>query len=131
MLDENPEGSYLLFAGDDSHLTFGQIASYDLSGTYLATLSACQTALGDKGKVDEISGLAQQFEIQGAAAVIASLWEVNDTSTADFMIEFYSRLKQGISRVEALQAAQLKLLSSPDKQHPYYWAPFILIGDWR
>jgi len=133
LLNDNPRGSYLLFAGDDNRLSFREIPSYPLQRTYLATLSACETALGDKGEGSEISGLAYQFEKRGAGSVIASLWKVNDASTADFMTVFYSHLKKpGVSKAESLQAAQLKLLSSNgDTQHPYFWAPFILIGDWR
>ena len=132
--NDQPQESFLLMAGADggSRLTFREIPLLPLSWTYLATLSACQTALGDKGEGSEISGLAYEFEQQGAATVVASLWAVNDASTADFMIEFYSKLRlPEVSKAEALQAAQLKLLSSPETQHPYFWAPFIMIGDWR
>lgn len=132
--NDRPQESFLLMAGGrgSNRLTFREISLLPLERTYLATLSACQTALGDKGEGSEISGLAYEFEQQGAATVVASLWAVNDASTADFMIEFYSRLRQPeVSKAEALQAAQLKLLAAPETQHPYFWAPFIMIGDWR
>ncbi|MBW4442625.1 MAG: CHAT domain-containing protein [Plectolyngbya sp. WJT66-NPBG17] len=69
----------------------------------------------------------------GARSTLATLWSVNDNSTADLMTEFYrslSQQKQNMSKAESLRQAQLKLLKDPNYQHPFYWSPFILIGHW-
>lgn len=95
----------------------------------LLILSACQTAAGDKRAALGLAGVAVR---SGARSTIATLWSVQDSSTAELMAQFYTALKQpGISRAEALRQAQLSLLRSPNYQHPYYWAPFVLIGNWR
>lgn len=92
-------------------------------------LSACQTAAGDKRAALGLAGVAVR---SGARSTIATLWSVQDNSTAELITHFYAALKQpGITRAEALRQAQLSLLRSPDYQHPYYWAPFVLVGNWR
>ncbi|MEQ8753527.1 MAG: CHAT domain-containing protein [Coleofasciculus sp. G1-WW12-02] len=94
----------------------------------LLVLSACQTATGDKRAALGLAGLAVR---SGARSTIATLWSVNDQSTANTMIEFYRHLRQGDgNRAEALRQAQLSLLKQKAYQHPYYWAPFILVGNW-
>ncbi|KYC35313.1 hypothetical protein WA1_09195 [Scytonema hofmannii PCC 7110] len=94
----------------------------------LLILSACQTAAGDKRAVLGLAGVAVQ---SGARSTLATLWAVRDESTAELMSKFYSELnKAGISKAEALRQAQISLLKSPQYQHPYYWAPFVLVGNW-
>jgi CHAT domain-containing protein len=93
----------------------------------LLVLSACQTAKGDKRSALGIAGVAAQA---GARSTIATLWLVDATSNAQLMGEFYSGLKNGLDKAEALRQAQLTLLSNPKYQHPYYWSPFILVGSW-
>ncbi|NER21755.1 MAG: CHAT domain-containing protein [Symploca sp. SIO1C2] len=95
----------------------------------LLVLSACQTATGDKMAALGLAGFAVR---SGARSTLATLWQVNDESTAEFMVEFYSSLTQpsGITKAEALRTAQLKLLEQPQYQHPFYWAPFVLVGNW-
>jgi CHAT domain-containing protein/tetratricopeptide (TPR) repeat protein len=134
LLNEHPEASYLVLAGTDesAHLTFRDIVLLDLYDVDLTVLSACETAVGDHGEGKEIAGLAYNFEQTGAAAVIASLWRVNDTSTSGLMTRLYRNLRQGeTTKSAALREAQLTLRHSEDYAHPYYWAPFILIGNWR
>ena len=129
---EAPEQSYLLMAGPtDSKLTFDEIGQLEVGQTRLVTLSACQTALGERGQGQEIAGLAYGFEKAGAATVIASLWSVNDESTRELMVKFYSNLKSGMSKAEAMREAQIALMKNPVYRHPYYWAPFLVIGSWR
>lgn len=95
----------------------------------ILVLSACQTATGDKRAALGLAGVAVR---SGARSTIATLWSVQDNSTAELITHFYTALKQpGITRAEALRQAQLSLLRSPDYQHPYYWAPFVLVGNWR
>jgi CHAT domain-containing protein len=120
------------------------------------TLSACETAASDgrSGK-----GLAAAAEASGAQSVLGSLWSVNDASTSQLMQQFYTNLKSGMGKVESLRLAQLSLLGAQSQvvstanrgglgvtpkagvlsannaqkgfADPFYWAPFILIGDWR
>ncbi len=94
----------------------------------LLILSACETATGDNRAPLGLAGVAVR---SGAKSTLATLWPVNDQSTAKFMINFYQALnQQGASRAEALRQAQLSLLQDENYQHPYYWAPFVLIGNW-
>lgn len=94
----------------------------------LLVLSACQTASGDQRAALGLAGLAVR---SGARSVVATLWAVNDHSTAELMAVFYQHLMRQLDRSSALRQAQLNLLHSDVYEHPYYWAPFILIGDWR
>lgn len=95
----------------------------------LLILSACQTATGDRRAALGLAGVAIR---SGARSTIATLWSVQDNSTTELITQFYNHLKQpNMTRAEALRQAQLSLLRSPDYQHPYYWAPFVLIGNWR
>ncbi len=94
----------------------------------LLVLSACQTAAGDKRAALELAGVAVR---SGARSTLATLWSVKDESTAQLMAEFYRLLAQpGVSKAEALRQAQLAVLKQPQFQHPFYWAPFILVGNW-
>lgn len=94
----------------------------------LLVLSACQTAKGNDRAALGMAGVAVR---SGARSTIATLWSVQDQSTAEFMATFYQKLTQpDISRAEALRQAQLSLLHNPQYQHPYYWAPFVLLGNW-
>jgi len=93
----------------------------------LLVLSACQTAKGDRRSPLGIAGVAAQA---GARSTVASLWLVDASSTTKLMEQFYSELKAGQPKAEALRKAQLSLLNSPEYSHPYYWAPFILVGSW-
>ncbi len=96
----------------------------------LLVLSACQTASGDKRATLGLAGLALR---SGASSTLASLWSVNDESTANLMSEFYRQLtepNQFISKAEALRQAQLSMLKNPLYDHPYFWASFVLVGNW-
>jgi CHAT domain-containing protein len=93
----------------------------------LLILSACQTAVGDKRATLGLAGVAVR---SGARSTLATLWSVQDQSTADLMTNFYKALQPGVSKAKALRQAQLSLLKSPRYRHPYYWAPFVLVGNW-
>lgn len=97
------------------------------SGIELLVLSACQTAKGDKRSALGIAGVATQA---GARSTLASLWLVEESSTAQLMEKFYQGLRNNLSKAEALRQAQLSLLASPEYNHPYYWSSFILVGSW-
>lgn len=95
----------------------------------LLVLSACQTAQGDNRAILGLAGVAIR---SGARSTLATLWSVDDQSTAQLMAEFYRLLIQGsVTKAEALRQAQLSLLKSVNYQHPYYWAPFVLVGNWQ
>ncbi|BAZ17115.1 hypothetical protein NIES4071_89930 [Calothrix sp. NIES-4071] len=103
-------------------------ASNDSNAIELLVLSACQTADGDKRAVLGLAGMAVR---SGARSTIATLWSVDDTSTSAFMVEFYKQLSlANVTKAEALRNAQIALLREPAFKHPFYWAPFVLIGNW-
>jgi CHAT domain-containing protein/tetratricopeptide (TPR) repeat protein len=105
------------------------IDAYDIQlNASLVTLSACQTGINCVSQSDEVIGLVRGFLYAGASAVMASLWSVDDRSTAEFMPDFYATLRNGASRAAALRQAQLAIKAQ--LPHPYHWAPFVLIGRW-
>jgi CHAT domain-containing protein len=80
----------------------------------------------------ELTTLSNAFKVAGVPSIIASLWEVADRSTAVFMYNFYKNLgNKDTNKSEALRATQIGMMKDPQFSHPYYWAPFILIGDWK
>ena len=94
----------------------------------LLILSACQTATGDKQAALGLAGVAVR---SGARSTLATLWSIQDDSTAQLMIEFYRAIKKpGTTKASALRQAQLSLLRSPKYHHPYYWSAFVLVGNW-
>jgi CHAT domain-containing protein/tetratricopeptide (TPR) repeat protein len=151
-----PDASFILF-GNGDRATLTEIQDWTLSNVDLVVLSACETGLGGQfGNGEEILGMGYQFQRAGARAAIASLWSLNDGGTQALMSAFYAAVKSGkMTKAEALRQAQIALIQSnsgPAKQsrgiigikpvtdglpsvvidrlsHPYYWAPFILIGN--
>lgn len=95
----------------------------------LVTLSACKTGLGKELAGEGLLGLTWAFQYAGARSVLASLWEVNDASTAELMKRFYRYLARGTGKAEALRRAQLDLLRRPATSAPFFWAAFQLSGD--
>lgn len=93
----------------------------------LLVLSACETAEGDRRATLGLAGIAAQV---GARSTLASLWIVDDSSTATFMANFYEQLQEGKTKAAALRTAQLSLINSDNYRHPFYWASFILVGSW-
>ncbi|MGK7900365.1 MAG: CHAT domain-containing protein [Hormoscilla sp.] len=94
----------------------------------LLVLSACETASGDQRAVLGLAGVAVR---SGARSTIATLWQVNDASSAVLMAEFYNQLSEaGVTKAEALRRAQLSILQQGRYSDPYYWAPFVLVGNW-
>jgi CHAT domain-containing protein len=149
--------SFLLL-GDGNVLTMDEIKNnpkLSFRGVELLTLSACQTAVVEKdssGK--EIEGFGYVAQQKGAKAILATLWSVADDSTQLLMSEFYRLRKKNsqLTKAAALQIAQQKMIAgklkssgandkrrdtndtdstSGDYSHPYYWSPFVLIGNWR
>ncbi|MBK7897542.1 MAG: CHAT domain-containing protein [Candidatus Promineifilaceae bacterium] len=127
---DNPLFSGLALA--DGWLTTIDIFNLKLRAS-LVTLSACQTGRSVIGGGDELLGLMRAFLGAGAASLIASFWAVEDQTTAWLMHQLYEKLAQGESKAAALRAAQLRFLQEPELantfHHPYFWAPFFLVGD--
>ncbi|HXE72603.1 MAG TPA: CHAT domain-containing protein, partial [Candidatus Nitrosotenuis sp.] len=132
---QEPLASYVLLAGsgEEGKLRVSEIAGLNLEKTRLVTLSACETGLAQETLEpgSDVTSLADAFNYAGSPSLVASLWSVSDESTQELMVAFYEGLRQGQSRGQSLQRAQLKLLAQPRFAHPFYWAPFILVGDWR
>jgi CHAT domain-containing protein/tetratricopeptide (TPR) repeat protein len=98
----------------------------------LVVLSACQTGLGREVRGEGLVGLTRGFMYAGAARVAASLWKVDDAATRELMGRFYrGMLKEGLRPSAALRAAQLEMWRTKRWREPYYWAAFVLQGDWR
>ena len=94
----------------------------------LLIFSACETASGDPRTALGLAGVAVR---SGARSTIATLWQVNDTSTSKFMDQLYGELGNlKTTKAEALRNSQLQMLENQNFQHPYYWAPFVLVGNW-
>jgi CHAT domain-containing protein len=139
MIEADPLKSNLRFTPtqqDDGKLTVSEIFDLDVKAN-LVTLSACETGLargtkGDFPQGDDLVGLSRAFIHAGAPSVVASLWKVSDDSTVAMMRSFYGNL-QTMPKAEALQKAQLALAKSNamTSSNPYFWAPFILVGDWK
>ena len=132
--EERPERSMLALTAQppesDGLLQMREIYGLRLRAA-LVTLSACQTALGKNVTGEGIVGFSRAFFYAGANAVMASLWNVNDASTAEFMTAFYEKLSRGESIDRAAREAKLRFLRSDDstRRHPYYWAPFVVSGN--
>jgi len=96
----------------------------------LAVLSACETGLGKWRKGEGMMSLARAFKYAGCPNIVMSLWQADDQTSADVMASFFSYLKQGLPKDQALRKAKLDFLDKGSgKQFPHYWAPFVLIGD--
>jgi CHAT domain-containing protein len=141
---------------DGGILTAEAIAGLPLQNLELAVLSACETGLGEVAGGEGVFGLQRAFHLAGARSVVASLWKVSDRGTQLLMTRFYENLWQKkMPKLEALREAQLWMLrelpkqpelmrsirglelvenQNPDREGrlpPYYWAAFVLSGDWR
>jgi tetratricopeptide (TPR) repeat protein len=145
---------------EDGILTALEVSEMDLSGLELTVLSACETGLGKQAGGEGLLGLQRAFAVAGCRSVVASLWKVDDRATQALMAAFYRVWwgKKDISRVEAVRQAQLTMLKEgvgsleskalpmrgrvgkalpvrpgrkDDRLPPYYWAAFVLSGDWR
>jgi CHAT domain-containing protein len=113
---------------EDDILYLGEIYNLSLNAD-LVVLSACETGVGKLVKGEGLIGLTRGFLYAGAANLLVSLWQVNDASTANLMIDFYQNLLAGKSKAAALREAKLRLLEQQTKYaKPYHWAPFVLIG---
>ena len=115
---------------DDGILTAFEAAQLDLWGTKLVVLSACDTGVGEVKSGEGVYGLRRALILAGAESQVMSLWPVSDRSTRDLMIGYYKGLAQNEGRGDALRRVQLQILRGKVRSHPYYWASFILAGEW-
>lgn len=143
LFSSNPEKNFIL-TGDGNRISINDLStllrSTRTGGPELLVLSACETATGDERAVLGLAGMAVR---SGARSTLATLWPVSDASTAELMGQFYQVLKETKGqKLESLRIAQLSLIESlrrdppfPQLQHlpphPYYWAPYVLVGNWR
>jgi CHAT domain-containing protein len=136
--DREPQRTSLVFSLVDAagtprngYLRLHDVYALDLNAE-LVTLSACETALGREVRGEGLVGLARGFMFAGARRVVASLWSVQDRATAELMRRFYAAmLEDGLPPAAALRAAQVSMLGEPRWSDPYFWAPFVLQGEWR
>jgi CHAT domain-containing protein len=144
--------------GDDGILTALEVASLDLSNVEVAVLSACETGLGEVAGGEGVLGLQRAFQVAGVRTTVTSMWKVPDAATQLLMQRFYENLwEKGLGKLEALREAQLWVrregrsrvtgsgesrgVRIPDQDEPssgesrnlppFYWAGFVLSGDWR
>jgi CHAT domain-containing protein/Tfp pilus assembly protein PilF len=139
MIPENPLlRSGLALSGANSHragaengiLTALQASGLNLWGTKLVTLSACDTGIGEVKDGEGVYGLRRAFFLAGTQSLVMSLWPVSDAVTREMMVDYYTGLKNGLGRGEALRQAELAMLKRKGRQHPFYWASFIESGEW-
>ena len=135
LIDERePSRSSIVFSfdddpGEDGFLEVSEISELELDSD-LVVLSACQTGRGQLLSGEGILGLSRAFLYAGARSVVVSLWNVSDISTAQLMKNFYQHLVDNAANATALRQAKLKMArSSTETRHPYYWAPFIVVGE--
>jgi CHAT domain-containing protein len=142
--DRSPMYSHLVLAQnyekerkEDGLLEAWEILNLDLKAD-LAVLSACETARGRIGAGEGMIGLTWALFVAGVPTTVVSQWKVRSDSTAELMVEFHRLLQARdakgaphVTRAEALRRAALKLLNNSQYRHPFHWAGFVLVGDWR
>ena len=94
------------------------------------TLSACDTGVGEVKNGEGVYGLRRAFVIAGAETVVMSLWPVSDPVARELMTSYYRGLKAGLGRGESLRQAQMAMFHRKGREHPFYWASFIQVGEW-
>jgi CHAT domain-containing protein len=133
--DERPDAAIVPLAptsdpADAGYLTTQDIRAMNLSSTRLVVLSACESGSFRSQRYGGLDGLSGAFIAAGVKGVVGSLWRVDDLSTTDLMAAFYDSYRSGGDAARALQAAQLRLLRSPNAalRSPAAWAAFRYVG---
>lgn len=135
MNDREPLYSRLAFSEEKGERSDGFLHTYEIFGlklhAALVTLSACNTALGKLSKGEGLIGMSRAFLTAGVPSLVVSLWSVDDDATSRIMEKFYANLARGMAKNRALQLAKIDYINAAEDAHkdPYYWAPFILMGD--
>ena len=117
--------------GQPNYLEAKDVMGMDLKGTALIALSACESGLGRVEDGDEVLGFTRSFLSAGTSTLLASLWPVSDAATETLMTTLYDDLAKGEQVQDAMRDAQRAVLANPETAHPFFWAPFNLIGNWR
>ncbi|MFQ6093369.1 MAG: CHAT domain-containing protein [bacterium] len=136
--DTDPLYSKIVFALDDDPEEDGFLEAYEIFdlrlNAHLVVLSSCETGLGRLSAGEGLIGLVRAFMYAGAPSILASLWSVGNPTTK-MMEFFYQNLKDGMNKAEALRLAKIRMIHNQDEEmsyaHPFLWAPFVLLGDWR
>ncbi|MEL6841650.1 MAG: CHAT domain-containing tetratricopeptide repeat protein [Bacteroidota bacterium] len=128
------ERAFLAFQPEDSSnlLYFNELGLLNLQAE-MVVLSACETGIGKLYQGEGIASLARGFRQAGARSIITTLWQVNDGQTSKLMNEFYGQLALGLPKDQALHKARMRYLAEVDDfyAHPFFWGPYIAIGDMR
>ena len=117
--------------GQPNYLEAKDVLGMDLRNVAMIALSACESGLGRVDDGDEVLGFTRSFLSAGTSTMLVSLWPVSDAATEKLMTTLYTDLARGEQVQDAMREAQLAVLADPETAHPYYWAPFNLIGNWR
>lgn len=131
--DENPQYSGILLGRDEDDTDDGILQAHEIFplnlNADLVTLSSCFSGFGEIDPNEGNLGIYRSFLLAGAKSVIISLWNVEDESTSILFSKFYEYLKEGHSKSKSLRLAKMHLKNNPKYSHPFYWAPFILMGE--
>jgi CHAT domain-containing protein len=117
--------------GQPNYLEARDVLGMNLTGTAMIALSACESGLGRVEDGDEVLGFTRSFLSAGTSTLLASLWPVSDAATETLMTTLYDDLAKGVVVQDAMRDAQRAVLANPETAHPFFWAPFNLIGNWR
>ena len=127
VLADAAQGEKAKSAAEDGLLTAEEARSLDLFGTQLVVVSACDTGQGELSVGQGVYGLRRAFLVAGAETIVTSLWPVSDAATGKLMQKYYEKLlKEKKGRLEGMQEAMKEMREK--YKHPYYWAPFLVIG---
>jgi CHAT domain-containing protein len=132
--DVDPLFSRILLANDGQDrglLEAREVYGLDMRGVSLVTLSACESGLGKVVKGDEIVGFTRSFLSAGASSMVASLWPVADDSTEALMTRMYQSMTEGADLMDSMRVAQIEVQKKRRFAHPFFWAPFNVIGNGR
>lgn len=134
--EDDPSRSSLILSqvnkiSEDGYLMASEIINLEMDAE-LVVLSACQTGLGKMIRGEGVIGLSRAFMYAGTPSLIMSLWSVSDESTSILMERFYENLiRKGLPKAEALRLARISMIKDEKYAHPFFWAPFVLTGDWQ
>jgi CHAT domain-containing protein len=133
--NENPMYSKLIFTLGEDTLNDGFLNTFEIFSLKLkarmVVLSACSTGEGNFSKGEGVMSLARSFAYAGAPSMLLTLWQVEDKSGVKLMLDFYSGIKKGMSKPEALRYAKMKYIkeAKPENSHPFFWSTYISMGN--